>query len=158
MAQIALIAIEIKTACEVRPCLRQNPTQVKPRTANPTVRSKMALLCPPCEASATGPKRIISPTPLKMLGHRYTCLDTASARRQGTVVANGGQSENYSALERKLGSNLGPISAEYHAFGSNKTHHRPKRINNLANRLLLRDQGVGGSNPLSPTIKSRDIS
>jgi hypothetical protein len=27
------------------------------------------------------------------------------------------------------------ISAEYHTFGPNKKHHRPKRINNLANRV-----------------------
>jgi len=53
----------------------------------------------------------------------------------------------------KLGSNLGPLTAENHIFGPRITHHRPKRINNLAHPLLFRDQGVGGSNPLSPTIK-----
>jgi hypothetical protein len=47
---------------------------------------------------------------------------------------------------------LGPIFAGHPAFGSKETHYRPKRINRLANRLLIRDQGVGGSNPLSPTI------
>ncbi len=31
------------------------------------------------------------------------------------------------------------------------TQNQPKRDNKLANRFLVRDQGVGGSNPLSPT-------
>jgi hypothetical protein len=52
---------------------------------------------------------------------------------------------------RKLGSNLGPFAAENHTIGPNKTQSQPKRDNNLDNRLLVRDQGVGGSNPLSPT-------
>jgi len=56
------------------------------------------------------------------------------------------------SIAEKLGSNLGPIGAENRVFGANKTHYRPKRINKLANQLLVRDQGVGGSNPLSPTI------
>jgi len=57
----------------------------------------------------------------------------------------------------KLGSNLGPIAAENHAFRPNETHYRPKRINKLAHRWLIRDQGVGGSNPLSPTIRINNL-
>jgi hypothetical protein len=41
---------------------------------------------------------------------------------------------------RKLGSDLGPFAAENHVFGPNITQRQPKRDNNLANRLLFRDQ------------------
>jgi hypothetical protein len=52
---------------------------------------------------------------------------------------------------RKLGSNLGPFTAEYRVKPWSETQNQAKRINNIGYRLLLRDQGVGGSSPLSPT-------
>jgi hypothetical protein len=51
----------------------------------------------------------------------------------------------------KLGSNLGPITAENQVKLGSETQNQAKRINEIALRWLLRDQGVGGSNPLSPT-------
>ena len=50
-----------------------------------------------------------------------------------------------------IGSRKPCIWTQHHAY-------RPKRINNLAHPLLFRDQGVGGSNPLSPTILSLTFS
>ena len=52
----------------------------------------------------------------------------------------------------KLGSKLGPFAPEYHAKTEDNTQNKPKRHNRLVHRLLVRDQGLGGSNPLSPTI------
>ena len=52
---------------------------------------------------------------------------------------------------QKLGSNLGPFAAENRRTRGKTTQSQPKRDNKLANRFLVRDQGVGGSNPLSPT-------
>jgi hypothetical protein len=43
------------------------------------------------------------------------------------------------------------LAAEYHGETGWNTQNKPKRDNRLVNRLLVRDQGVGGSNPLSPT-------
>jgi hypothetical protein len=51
----------------------------------------------------------------------------------------------------KLGSNLGPITAENQVKLGSETQNQAKRINEIALHWLLRDQGVGGSNPLSPT-------
>jgi hypothetical protein len=69
---------------------------------------------------------------------------------------------NTSASAEKLGSNLGPLAAEYRGETGWNTQNKPKRDNRLVNRLLVRDQGVGGSNPLSPTklfiINSLDYS
>jgi len=56
------------------------------------------------------------------------------------------------AGRRKLGSNLGQIPAENGLKLCSLTQSQAKRINEIALRWLLRDQGVGGSNPLSPTI------
>jgi hypothetical protein len=50
-----------------------------------------------------------------------------------------------------FGSNLGPFAPENHAKRRYHTQNKPKRNNSLVHRLLVRDQGVGGSNPLSPT-------
>jgi hypothetical protein len=52
-----------------------------------------------------------------------------------------------------VGSNLGPLAPENHAKRRYNTQNKPKRNNSLVHRLLVRDQGVGGSNPLSPTIQ-----
>ena len=52
---------------------------------------------------------------------------------------------------QELGSNLGPFTAEHRVKPWSETQNQAKRINNIGYRLLLRDQGVGGSNPLSPT-------
>src|ERR1035437_3043097 len=54
----------------------------------------------------------------------------------------------------RFGSNLGPIIAENRVKPWSVTQNQAKRINEIALRWLLRDQGVGGSNPLSPTISS----
>jgi hypothetical protein len=53
---------------------------------------------------------------------------------------------------------LGPLAPEYHTKRRYSTQNKPKRDNRLVHRLLVRDQGVGGSNPLSPTIKHKRIS
>jgi hypothetical protein len=52
---------------------------------------------------------------------------------------------------KKLGSNLGPITAENRVIGPKTTQNQRKRDNNSAFLPLLRDQAVGGSNPLSST-------
>jgi hypothetical protein len=49
-------------------------------------------------------------------------------------------------------SNLSPIAPEYRTKRSSTTQSPPIRINEIVNRLRFRDQGVGGSNPLAPTI------
>ena len=54
-------------------------------------------------------------------------------------------------LCKKLGSNLGQLSAENGLKPGSVTQNQAKRINEIAFRWLFRDQGVGGSNPLSPT-------
>ena len=51
----------------------------------------------------------------------------------------------------KLGSNLGQISAENGIKPYCQTQNQAKRINEIVFRCFFRDQGVGGSNPLSPT-------
>jgi hypothetical protein len=51
----------------------------------------------------------------------------------------------------KLGSNLGQLAAENGVKPWSVTQSQAKRINDIAIPLLFRDQGVGGSNPLSPT-------
>ena len=51
----------------------------------------------------------------------------------------------------KLGSNLGQLGAENPVKPWSVTQSQAKRINEIALLLFLRDQGVGGSNPLSPT-------
>jgi hypothetical protein len=55
------------------------------------------------------------------------------------------------SFKSKLGSDLGPLAAEYRDETWCNTQNKPKQDNMLINRLLVRDQGVGGSNPLSPT-------
>jgi len=55
---------------------------------------------------------------------------------------------------KKLGSNLGPITAKNQLKPWSVTQNQAKRINKLVHLFLLRDQGVGGSNPLSPTKSS----
>ena len=47
-----------------------------------------------------------------------------------------------SALCAYTHRNLGPITAEYHAFGPNKKNYRPKRINSLTNQLQIQDPGT----------------
>ena len=41
----------------------------------------------------------------------------------------------------QLGSNLGPLAAEYREKHDANTQNKPKRDNRLVNRLLVRDQG-----------------
>jgi hypothetical protein len=42
----------------------------------------------------------------------------------------------------KVGSNLGPFTAEYRVKPWSETQNQAKRINNIGYWLLLRDQGV----------------
>ena len=51
-----------------------------------------------------------------------------------------------------VGNNLGTITAEYHAKPCFQPEEKSKRANKIACFVLVRDQGVGGSNPLAPTI------
>ncbi len=51
----------------------------------------------------------------------------------------------------KLGSNLGQLDAENRVKPWSVTQSQAKRINEIAFLWFLRDQGVGGSNPLAPT-------
>src|SRR5579863_8828036 len=51
-----------------------------------------------------------------------------------------------------FGSKLGPSTAENQRTNGKTTQNRAKRFNYIDLRLSIRDQGVGGSNPLSPTI------
>ena len=44
-------------------------------------------------------------------------------------------------VARKLGSNLGPFTAEYRVKPWSGTQNQAKRINNMGYWLLLRDQG-----------------
>src|ERR1035437_8584918 len=67
------------------------------------------------------------------------------------------KSGNNQALRQKLGSNLGPIAAENHAFRSNETHYQPKRINKLANHLLIRDQINASPSPPSAAANLSDM-
>jgi len=53
-------------------------------------------------------------------------------------------------LSAKLGSDLGQLSAENGVKPRSETQNQAKRINEIVFPWLLRDQGVGGSNPLSP--------
>ena len=62
-----------------------------------------------------------------------------------------------STREAKLGSNLGPFAPEYHAKTEDNTQNKPKRDNRLVHRLLVRDQGLGGSNPIPLPSKSQII-
>ena len=59
---------------------------------------------------------------------------------------------------QELGSNLGPFAAENRRTRGKTTQSQPKRDNKLANPFLVRNQGVGGSNPLSPTILFNQLS
>ena len=45
-------------------------------------------------------------------------------------------------------SKLGPLPPENHIRRRYSTQNKPKQDNSLVHRLLVRDQGVGGSNPL----------
>src|SRR5207249_656795 len=53
---------------------------------------------------------------------------------------------------------MGPIAAENRVKPWSKTQNQAKRINKIVFLSLLRDQGVGGSNPLSPTILFNHLS
>src|ERR1035441_1537163 len=64
-----------------------------------------------------------------------------------SMISSGIGSSSASAL----GSNLGPFTAENRRTKYKTTQYQPKRDNKLTNQFLVRDQGVGGSNPLSPT-------
>src|SRR5215470_2765183 len=57
--------------------------------------------------------------------------------------------------ERQQRRNLGPIAAENRVKPRSETQNQAKRINEIVFLWLLRDQGGGGLNPLSPTILPR---
>ena len=46
---------------------------------------------------------------------------------------------------------MSPLAAEYRPKRTCSTQNKAKRANKIVFLLLVRDQGVGGSNPLSPT-------
>ncbi len=48
-------------------------------------------------------------------------------------------------------SDLSPIAAEYRPIWACLTQNKAKRANKIVFLLLIRDQEVGGSNPLAPT-------
>ncbi len=52
----------------------------------------------------------------------------------------------------ELESNLGPIGAEYALKPGYNTQNKARQTINLVCSSLVRDQGVGGLNPLAPTI------
>ena len=64
---------------------------------------------------------------------------------------------NHNRTLPKLGSDLGPIIAENQLKLGSETQNQAKRINEIALLSLLRDQGVGGSNPLSPTNSNQSL-
>ena len=72
-------------------------------------------------------------------------------------LSAGAEQKGSKTEEGELGSNLGPDSSEYRLKCRYKTQNRAKRFNKIDNQKLVRDQGVGGSNPLSPTIFSQVI-
>jgi hypothetical protein len=53
---------------------------------------------------------------------------------------------------RKLGSNLGPFTAENRIKPWSETQNQAKRINNIGYWSLLRDQGVGDPLSLRPIL------
>jgi hypothetical protein len=70
------------------------------------------------------------------------------------MTARSGWEENLLIIRKKLGSDLGPITAENQLKLRCETQNQAKRINEIALHCQIRDQGVGGSNPLSPTNTS----
>src|SRR5207248_3947549 len=58
----------------------------------------------------------------------------------------------------KLESNLSQLRPENRVKRGSMTQSQAKRINEIVFPWLFRDQGVGGSNPLSPTILSLALS
>jgi hypothetical protein len=83
--------------------------------------------------------------------HLRQSLRSSQEQHAKQAVAVNSQSSGAEGLAF-FGSNLGPLTAEYHAKSGYSTQNKPKRDNRLVHQLLVRDQGVGGSNPLSPTI------
>jgi len=51
----------------------------------------------------------------------------------------------------RFGSNLSPNCTEQGRKPGGKLQSQPRRINNMELISLVRDQGVAGSNPVSPT-------
>jgi len=74
-----------------------------------------------------------------------------TSRRSVEQAANGsgGQAENQGI---KIWVQFGPIAAKNQRTRGKTTQNQAKRINRLIDRAEFRDQGVGRSNPLSPTI------
>jgi len=59
------------------------------------------------------------------------------------------QIDRHISIQADDAGDLGPFTPGYHAKRRYSTQNKPKRNNSLVHRLLVRDQGVGGSNPLS---------
>ena len=58
---------------------------------------------------------------------------------------------------KKIGSNLGPNAAENQVKRCGRLQNKAKRAYKIVFLPLVRDQGVGGSNPLAPTICLREF-
>ncbi len=54
-------------------------------------------------------------------------------------------------------SDLSPFTAEYRAKSTCMTQNKTKQANKMMFLFLVRDQAVGGSNPLAPTILNRSL-
>jgi hypothetical protein len=52
--------------------------------------------------------------------------------------------------ESRVGSDLGSIGAEIHASEAQITQNQSKRVKKIDTSILIRDQGGGSLNPLSP--------
>jgi len=51
---------------------------------------------------------------------------------------------------KKNEPNVSPLTAEYRPQSGCSTQNKAKRTNKMVFRVLVRDQEVGGSNPLGP--------
>jgi hypothetical protein len=56
-----------------------------------------------------------------------------------------------SGRSQEVGSDVSPYTAEYQPKSAWLTQNKAKRANEIMFLLLVRDQEVGGSNPLAPT-------
>src|SRR6266702_6513733 len=84
------------------------------------------------------------PRPLLLLGDARTLLGKRKLCPKKLCHFRGSPQES--------GSEMSPFAAEYRPKPACSTQNKAKRANEIVFLLLVRDQGVGGSNPLAPTI------
>jgi hypothetical protein len=75
----------------------------------------------------------------------------------GMVFPSSTSERNRCDTKSKIRSKVGSNHAKYQLKRCTTTQHRTRRINTLEHQLPFRDQGVGGSNPLAPTIFQKII-